>query len=234
MILSSTFFVVLSLQVLLALAVPAGNEEAPESRDIYDTIEQGLEFIGEGIGEGIVEGVGEAIGKALQGRFPILPFFLSDHYVIYLHPKSFRHRKNVIDFPEKGGQFQNTHDLKGPEYPGQIGTLAASEVSEEIFPHIGPIEPIGIDPDIIVLSINRYATVRNENNGSRLSAEQHAAVRRERRAVQTAEQQEAANDEVRNRRAVQPAEQLDARNAVLGCRKLGGGQKLNRELLLAG
>ncbi|CAG0898099.1 unnamed protein product [Darwinula stevensoni] len=68
MILSTALLLVLCQHAFLALAGPAGNEKAPESRDIYDTIEQGLEFIGEGIGEGIVDGVGEAIGQALQGR----------------------------------------------------------------------------------------------------------------------------------------------------------------------
>ncbi|CAG0887399.1 unnamed protein product [Darwinula stevensoni] len=54
-----------------------------------------------------------------------------------------------------------------------------------------------------------------------------AVVAGEKRAAYTAEEQEAANAELRNKRAVQPAEQFDTRNAALRCRKPGGGRDLN-------
>jgi hypothetical protein len=46
--------------------------------------------------------------------------------------------------------------------------------------------------------------------------EHQAGVRRELRAAQTAQQQEAGSAELQNRRTVQPAKQLDARLAFSG------------------
>ena len=64
---------------------------------------------------------------------------------------------------------------------------------------------------------------------ARMNDEQYPVARRERKA----EQQEAANAELRNRRAMQPAGQLNARNAVFRSRKPGGGRELNPDFLLA-
>ena len=65
---------------------------------------------------------------------------------------------------------------------------------------------------------------------ARMIDEQYPVAHWERKA----EQQEAANVELRNRRARQPAGQLDTRNATLKCRKPWDGRELNSDILLAG